>query len=291
MNLKKRLWMAAGLSVFLLVIGTFVCPQWVNLGPRCGPTDPASVPIMPPEVREASSSPIVTAARSQIGVTVTYDPAYVGLSYPGGDVPRERGVCTDVVIRTLRDSLSMDLQKLLHEDMKSAFSVYPRIWGLSKPDKNIDHRRVPNLMRYFERRGYSVAVTDNPKDYLPGDLVTCTVGRNLAHIMLVSDRRNFGGIPLVIHNIGGGAKEEDRLFSFPITGHYRLKAVESVRGSSDTEQVQVVTIHGSSLIHPDDPEIGNSAIGCWDGHTHSLAPGVERVSLPDRVVMFSFCCH
>ena len=175
------------------------------------------------EVEQETVSPVVRAARSQVGVTVSYDPAYVGLSYPGGDLPREKGVCTDVVIRALRDALDMDLQKLVHEDMKRSFSAYPKIWGLTKPDRNIDHRRVPNLMTYLKRRGCSVAVTHKACDYLPGDLVTCTVGRNLAHIMIVSDRKGRDGTPMVIHNIGGGTQEEARLFRFPITGHYRIR--------------------------------------------------------------------
>ncbi|NQT85464.1 DUF1287 domain-containing protein [bacterium] len=172
---------------------------------------------------DALTSPIAGAARRQIGRTVTYDPSYVGLDYPGGDVPIEKGVCTDVVIRALRDALSMDLQKLVHEDMKAAFPEYPTIWGLKRPDRNIDHRRVPNLRRYFERKGYAVGVSQRKEDYLPGDIVTCTVGGKLAHIMIVSDKRSADGAPWVIHNIGSGAKEENRLFAFPITGHYRIK--------------------------------------------------------------------
>ena len=173
--------------------------------------------------KETVASPIVAAARTQIGKTVVYDPAYVKLDYPGGDVPIERGVCTDVIIRALRTSRNLDLQKLVHEDMRTAFSKYPTIWGLKKPDRNIDHRRVPNLRRYFERKGYSVAITRKKEDYLPGDIVTCTVGRNLPHIMIVSDRKARDGAPLVIHNIGSGTREEDRLFDFRITGHYRIK--------------------------------------------------------------------
>jgi uncharacterized protein YijF (DUF1287 family) len=148
----------------------------------------------------------------------------MSLSYPGGDPPREKGVCTDVIIRALRDALGMDLQKLVHEDMKKAFADYPQTWGLTKTDRNIDHRRVPNLMAYFKRKGYAVPITNKPEDYTPGDFVTCTVRRNLPHIMIVSDRVSADGTPLVIHNIGGGAQEEDRLFSFPITGHYRIAA-------------------------------------------------------------------
>ena len=116
----------------------------------------------------------------------------------------------------------MDLQKLVHEDMTASFSEYPTIWGLKRPDRNIDHRRVPNLKRYFERQGYSISVTQRAEDYLPGDLVTCTVGRNLAHIMVVSDKKSSAGVPTVIHNIGRGAKEEARLFEFSLTGHYRI---------------------------------------------------------------------
>ena len=167
-------------------------------------------------------SPIVRAARSQIGKTTSYDPSYVGLSYPGGDVPLEKGVCTDVVIRALRGAVNLDLQKLVHEDMKIEFAAYPDIWGLTKPDPNIDHRRVPNLKTYFNRRGFSLPVTRLADDYLGGDLVTCIVGRNLAHIMIVSDKKASDGVPFVIHNIGSGTKEEDRLFEFPITGHYRV---------------------------------------------------------------------
>lgn len=168
------------------------------------------------------SPPIVRSARSQIGTTIIYDGAYVGLGYPGGDVPFERGVCTDVVIRALRDAKGLDLQKLVHEDMTSAFRQYPNNWGLRRPDKNIDHRRVPNLQTYLKRKGYSLKVTNNPNDYAPGDLVTCMVG-NRPHIMIVSDRKTPEGVPLVIHNIGRGTQEENRLFSFSITGHYRLK--------------------------------------------------------------------
>lgn len=187
-------------------------PLEAAVSPRPGVTPRALV----------TSSPIVSAARSQVGKTSIYDPSYVRLAYPGGDIPIERGVCTDVVVRALRDALGMDLQKLVHEDMKSAFSKYPKIWGLSKPDRNIDHRRVPNLRCYFQRKGWSLAVTKSELDYRPGDLVTCTVPPNRPHIMIVSDRRSADGTPLVIHNIGSGAKEENRLFDFPLTGHYRV---------------------------------------------------------------------
>lgn len=184
---------------------------------------PARSVIEPQIERSIASPPIAAAARSQVGKTTTYDPAYVGLRYPGGDLPIEKGVCTDVVIRALRDAINMDLQELVHEDMRGAFSQYPTIWGLKKPDRNIDHRRVPNLKTYFERKGYSVGVSQKAGDYLAGDLVTCTVGGNRPHIMIVSDKKTTAGVPFVIHNIGSGAKEEARLFDFPITGHYRIK--------------------------------------------------------------------
>jgi len=187
--------------------------------------EPAGAAVVKPNVAQEpvpASPPIVAAARAQVGKTTIYDPAYVRLDYPGGDVPIERGVCTDVVVRALRDALGMDLQKLVHEDMTAAFSKYPKIWGLRKPDRNIDHRRVPNLRRYFRRKGCSIAVTKDKRDYVPGDVVTCTAPRNLAHIMIVSDRRSREGVPLVIHNIGRGAREDARLFEFPLTGHYRI---------------------------------------------------------------------
>lgn len=168
---------------------------------------------------------IVEAAQKQIGVTLSYDPAYTALKYPGGDVPKERGVCTDVVIRALRDGIGRDLQKLVHEDMKANFAKYPKIWGLKGTDKNIDHRRVPNLMTFFKRKHTTLPMpADASKTiFLPGDLVTCMVPPHLPHIMIVSDRKNAEGLPLVIHNIGSGTREEDRLNDFPLTGHFRWK--------------------------------------------------------------------
>ena len=171
---------------------------------------------------EKPAPPIVKSAREQIGKTIIYDPKYVGLSYPNGDVPRVRGVCTDVVIRALRDSLKIDLQKEVHEDMLRAFSSYPTIWGAKRTDKNIDHRRVPNLKRYFKRKGYALSVTKNPKDYRAGDIVTCKVGGR-PHIMIVSSKESSEGVPYIIHNIGWGTRENDELFRYPIDGHYRIK--------------------------------------------------------------------
>lgn len=171
----------------------------------------------------AGNDDIAVAARKQIGVTTSYVPSYTKLAYPNGDVPRTEGVCVDVVVRALRDARKLDLQKLIHEDMKANFAKYPQNWGLKKTDPNIDHRRVPNQQCYFKRRGWSLKVTKNADDYRPGDLVTCMVADRLPHIMVVSDRKNGDGTPLVIHNIGRGTQEEDSLFTYPLTGHYRLR--------------------------------------------------------------------
>jgi uncharacterized protein len=178
--------------------------------------------------RQIDPSQLVAQARSQVGVTVGYDPTYRVLAYPGGDVPKETGVCCDVVVRALR-GLSIDLQKEVHEDMVANFGKYPHLWQLKAPDKNIDHRRVPNLMTFFKRRGCEVPISDRPGDYLPGDIVTCLVAGNLPHIFIVSDRKTPGGVPMGIHNIGQGAREEDVLFQFKITGHYRLTEAKIIQ--------------------------------------------------------------
>jgi uncharacterized protein len=164
---------------------------------------------------------LVAAAEAQIGVTVTYDPAYVRLAYPNGDVPRDRGVCTDVVIRAYRDAFGIDLQRLVHEDMRANFSRYPRNWGLSRPDRNIDHRRVPNLQAFFRRHGRALPA-ESPADFVEGDLVTQVLPGNLPHIAVVTGQTGAGGAPLVVHNIGGGTRLEDRLLDFPVTGRYRF---------------------------------------------------------------------
>ncbi len=162
------------------------------------------------------------AARQQIGHVIDYDPAYVRLPYPGGDVSPQSGVCTDVVIRALR-VLGLDLQQAIHEDMRAHFSAYPKLWGLTRPDRNIDHRRVPNQECFFRRRGWELPVTENPADYAPGDIVTCRLGGTLPHVMIVSDRRDEDGVPMVIHNIGSGTQEEEGLFDFGLTAHFRVR--------------------------------------------------------------------
>jgi uncharacterized protein YijF (DUF1287 family) len=184
----------------------------------------------PPELREASraqqpedgtfAAKLVNAALDRTVHAVRYDGAYVKIAYPGGDVPADTGVCTDEVIRAYR-VLGIDLQKLVHEDMKRGFSSYPKQWGLPGPDTNIDHRRVPNLQTFFKRHGAALSVTQNPADYRPGDLITCTVAGRLPHIALVVPAPDGGLRPWIVHNIGSGPQLEDRLFEFPLTGHYR----------------------------------------------------------------------
>jgi uncharacterized protein len=164
---------------------------------------------------------LVDAARERTFKSEIYDGSYRAIAYPMGDVPDDRGVCTDVVIRAYR-KVRVDLQVLVHEDMRNNFSAYPKFWGLRKPDRNIDHRRVPNLQNFFQRAGASLPVSSSPTDYKPGHLVTWMLPGNLPHIGIVSDRTVAGtSRPTIIHNMGAGTTEEDILFSYPITGHYR----------------------------------------------------------------------
>ncbi len=166
---------------------------------------------------------IVAAARERTEHRVRYDGAYHAIDYPWGDVPNEIGVCTDVVIRSYR-TLGTDLQQLVHEDMKANFSEYPstRIWGLTRTDKNIDHRRVPNLQFFFKRHGKQLQITDNAQDYTSGHIVTWMLPGNLPHIGIVTDILDKAtGNPMIVHNIGRGPKLENMLFQYKITGHYK----------------------------------------------------------------------
>ena len=172
---------------------------------------------------ETFESDIVAAANERTRYAVQYDGAYFSIGYPGGDVPADIGVCTDVVIRTYR-AIGTDLQQLVHEDMSKNFDIYPskNIWGLSATDRNIDHRRVPNLQTFFKRHGQELRITSNAQDYSPGDIVTWMLPGNLPHIGIVTDMINpKTGNPTIVHNIGAGPKSEDMLFSYVITGHYR----------------------------------------------------------------------
>jgi uncharacterized protein YijF (DUF1287 family) len=154
---------------------------------------------------------------------VIYDPSYFSIDYPNGDIPNGKGVCTDVIIRAYR-KLGIDLQKEVHEDMLKNFETYPKIWGLKKTDKNIDHRRVPNLMTFFSRKGIVKSITKNSKDYLPGDVVCWNLGGAITHTGIVVNKKSKDGKRfMIVHNIGAGQVLEDRLFSFKIIGHYRYK--------------------------------------------------------------------
>ncbi len=158
---------------------------------------------------------------------VRYDPAYFQIDYPNGDVPPDKGVCTDVVIRAYR-KLEIDLQKEVHEDMKTNFSKYPKNWGLTKPDKNIDHRRVPNLMAFFSRHGTVKKISQDPNEYQPGDIVCWNLGGGTTHIgIVVKQKSRDGQRHLIVHNIGAGQVLADCLFSYKIIGHYRYEKVKN----------------------------------------------------------------
>ncbi|MGG5209153.1 DUF1287 domain-containing protein [Chryseobacterium sp. MIQD13] len=163
------------------------------------------------------------SALSLIDNTIKYDPTYFVLKYPNGDVPADKGVCTDVIIRAYR-KLGIDLQKEVHEDMSKNFSKYPKTWGLKKPDSNIDHRRVPNLAVFFSKFGKTKSTETNPELYLPGDIVTWILPGNLTHIGIVVNKKSEDGKRfMVVHNIGGGQVLEDCLFKYTITGHYQYQ--------------------------------------------------------------------
>lgn len=163
---------------------------------------------------------VIRGALAQVGVTRGYDPSYRSIRYPNGDVPLETGVCADVIVRAFRTA-GIDLQVLIHEDMKAHFDAYPRNWGLRKPDTNIDHRRVPNLAMFFRRRGKALPVTGRASDWKPGDIVIWRLPSGVPHIGIVSNTVAEGARYTVVHNIGSGAQNEDVLFAWTVTGHYR----------------------------------------------------------------------
>jgi uncharacterized protein YijF (DUF1287 family) len=203
------------LMVIALLAGCRPQPDGTETNPP--PPQAASEPA--PQV---VSPPLVAAARAQIGVTTRYDPAYFSLTYPNGDPPLDRGVCTDVVIRALRTQ-GIDLQQRINDDMRGNFTAYPQLWGLSRPDRNIDHRRVPNQMRWFQRQGWELPISTVADDYAAGDIVAWKLnGNGLLHVGIVSDQRLDDGTPLVLHNIAHGTQEQDLLFRHTIIGHYRM---------------------------------------------------------------------
>ncbi|MDB2437309.1 DUF1287 domain-containing protein [Hellea sp.] len=165
---------------------------------------------------------LVTAAQDRLKQRVSYNGAYMKLDYPGGDVPAHIGVCTDVIIRSYRAAYGFDFQEAVHEDMKANFSAYPKIWGLTRTDRNIDHRRVPNLETYLKRQGADVGISKKASDFKPGDVVSWRLAGSLPHIGIVSDRKARDGTPLIIHNVGAGPKEEDVLFAYKMNGHFRF---------------------------------------------------------------------
>ncbi|MEE9346896.1 MAG: DUF1287 domain-containing protein [Robiginitomaculum sp.] len=181
----------------------------------------AAISIASPPLATADVA-LLGAAKDRLKVSVRYDGAYVRLAYPNGDVPSDTGVCTDVIIRSYRAAYDYDLQKSVHEDMAANFSAYPVIWGLTRTDKNIDHRRVPNLETFLTRQGAALTKSLKAEDYQPGDIVSWRLGGKLAHIGIVSDKKSDDGTPLIIHNIGAGPMQDDILFASPITGHFRF---------------------------------------------------------------------
>jgi len=176
-------------------------------------------PGQPPSVADR----LVDAAIAQTRSTVAYDGSYRRIAYPGGDVPESIGVCTDVVVRAYRRA-GIDLQVKVHEDMQRAFKSYPQLWGMSGPDPNIDHRRVPNLQAFFRRAGAGLPIARDAGTYRAGDVVTWMLPGNLPHIGVVTGRQSASGRPLIVHNIGRGPELEDMLFTYPITGHYRYES-------------------------------------------------------------------
>lgn len=201
-------------SIRCSILGALAAFSFANAGAQTFPRVPLSRPEF---LRE-----LVAAAIDRTHHSVRYDPAYVRIPYPGGDVSPDTGVCSDEVIRSYR-AVGVDLQKEVHEDMVKDFSAYPGKWRwlLGHPDSNIDHRRVPNLMVFFQRHGETLSITGRAENYQPGDLVTWDLGGGVSHIGIIVDRRATGGRYMVVHNIGQGPRMEDVLFTWKITGHYR----------------------------------------------------------------------
>jgi uncharacterized protein len=216
----------------LLVSGSVLCTALVVLlvsaGPTRAPAGPSTPNSVGPQAASVQPAPTPEAHRladsavAQVGVTTSYESAYVHLDYPGGDVPHETGVCADVIVRAFR-GIGIDLQLGVHEDMSAHLEEYPQPFGVAKPDSNIDHRRVNNLQTYFTRRGMQLPVSIDGADYLPGDVVTWTF-LGYPHIGIVSaEPALIGGRYKIVHNIGRGVRVEDVLFQMEITGHYRWR--------------------------------------------------------------------
>lgn len=210
------------LLVLICVLYVIGCEQQTPVVNR-GPAVPAKPVVSPlPDTASPQLKQMLEGAIAQAGVTTGYDPAYVALDYPNGDVPENTGVCSDVVVRAFRKA-GIDLQKEVHEDMKAARSAYPTKWGANAPDKNIDHRRVLNLMTYFTRKGKSLPLGNNAADYQPGDVVAWELSNGIEHIGIVTNMLSESPDRyLIVHNIGAGTRIEDVMFAWTIKGHYRV---------------------------------------------------------------------
>lgn len=206
---------------FILLVSLFSCQEKATKKTKIIAQEKIEKPIDINQNPKTFPEKLSNAAISIIDPEVEYTPNYVGIKYPNGDVPAKTGVCTDVIIRAYR-KLDIDLQKEVHEDMKANFSIYPKTWGLKSTDKNIDHRRVPNLEVFFERKGEKLAVSQNPGDYKTGDLVTWMIADKLPHIGIITHLKSSDGKrPMIVHNVGYGQVLQDCLFSYKIVGHFR----------------------------------------------------------------------
>ncbi|MEP1143770.1 MAG: DUF1287 domain-containing protein [Henriciella sp.] len=179
-----------------------------------------SLPLLPSVAArsETRAASLIVNARKQIGITTSYDPAYIALDYPGGDVPRDRGVCIDVIIRAYREAFAFDFQEKVHKDMAANFSAYPKRWGLTRTDRNIDHRRVPNVETWLERHNHALPA----RDWQPGDIMTCRVGGSLPHIGILSSQKDRQGRWKAIHNIGLGTLEDSRIWNYGYRRRFRF---------------------------------------------------------------------
>ncbi len=207
------------IKLFLWMITFVACAQ----SAKNDTTIVADLPEHKEKCAVQSSKKLVAAAISIIDEEVVYTPTYVVIPYPNGDVPAKTGVCTDVVIRAYR-KIGIDLQEQLHNDMKANFNQYPKTWNMTSTDTNIDHRRVPNLEVFFARKGKKLAVTQNPDDYKPGEIVTWKINNKLPHIGIVTNQKsNDEKRPLIVHNVGAGQVLEDCLFKYQLVGHFEYE--------------------------------------------------------------------
>lgn len=205
------------ICIVLILFSIFSCKQKGNNNLAFKNTSESAIKTFEEKLSEA--------AISLIDPSIKYDPAYFAICYPNGDIPPNKGVCTDVIIRAYR-KLNIDLQKEVHEEMKANFNLYPNLkkWGMTKTDTNIDHRRVPNLEVFFERKGTKLPVSENGEDYKTGEIVTWMIHNKLPHIGIVTSKKSADGERnLIVHNVGGGQVLEDCLFEYKIVGHFRYK--------------------------------------------------------------------